>query len=67
MLAYVFWNRGVEEVGAPVAGLFAHLMPVYGVILAWIVLGETLGLHHLAGIALILAGIAITSRRGQRP
>jgi drug/metabolite transporter (DMT)-like permease len=65
VLAYVFWNRGVEEVGAPVAGLFVHLMPVYGVILAWLFLGEALGIHHVAGIALILAGIATTSRGGE--
>jgi drug/metabolite transporter (DMT)-like permease len=64
VLAYIFWNRGVEEVGASVAGLFVHLMPVYGVVLAWLFLGETLGMHHVAGIALILAGIAITSRGG---
>ena len=67
VLAYIFWNRGVEEVGAPVAGLFVHLMPVYGVILAWIFLGESLVAYHVVGIALILAGIAITSRGGQRP
>jgi len=62
VLAYIFWNRGVEQVGAPVAGLFVHLMPVYGVLLAWLFLGETLGAYHVVGIALILAGIAITSR-----
>lgn len=62
VLAYIFWNRGVEQVGAPVAGLFVHLMPVYGVVLAWLFLGETLGAYHVAGIVLILAGIAITSR-----
>jgi drug/metabolite transporter (DMT)-like permease len=67
VLAYIFWNRGVDEVGGSVAGLFVHLMPVYGVILAWIFLDETLAPYHVAGIALILAGIAITSRGGQRP
>ena len=65
VLAYIFWNRGVQEVGAPVAGLFVHLMPVYGVILAWIFLDETLAAYHVAGIALILAGIAITSKGGK--
>ncbi|CAG0968957.1 putative cystine transporter YijE [Burkholderiales bacterium] len=64
VLAYIFWNRGVEQVGAAVAGLFVHLMPVFGVLLAWIFLGETLGGHHVAGIALILTGIALTSRAG---
>jgi len=67
VLAYIFWNRGVERVGASVAGLFAHLMPVYGVLLAWIFLGERVAPFHVAGIALILTGIWITSRLGRRP
>jgi drug/metabolite transporter (DMT)-like permease len=62
VLAYIFWNRGVEQVGANVAGLFVHLMPVFGVVLAWVVLDERLAAFHVAGIALILCGIFITSR-----
>jgi drug/metabolite transporter (DMT)-like permease len=62
VLAYIFWNRGVEAVGANVAGLFVHLMPVFGVVLAWAVLDERLAPFHVAGIALILCGIYITSR-----
>lgn len=64
VLAYIFWNRGVEQVGPQVAGLFVHLMPVFGVLLAWLFLGERLALFHVAGIGLILTGIGITSRRG---
>ncbi|MEO8508037.1 MAG: DMT family transporter [Betaproteobacteria bacterium] len=66
VLAYLFWNRGVEEVGANVAGLFVHLMPVFGIVLAWLFLGERLAPFHVAGIALILAGIWLTSRYGRR-
>lgn len=66
VLAYIFWNQGVEAVGANVAGLFVHLMPVFGVVLAWVFLGERLALYHVAGIGLILAGITITSRSGRR-
>lgn len=66
VLAYVMWNRAVERVGANIAGLFVHLMPVFGVMLAWIFLGERLAGFHLVGIALILAGIYITSRLGHR-
>jgi drug/metabolite transporter (DMT)-like permease len=66
VLAYLFWNRGVEVVGANVAGLFVHLMPVFGVLLAWIVLGEAPVAFHFVGIALILAGIAVTSRMGRK-
>ncbi|MFI4888294.1 MAG: DMT family transporter [Burkholderiales bacterium] len=62
VLAYLFWNRGVERVGANVAGLFVHLMPVFGVILAWLILDERLAPFHIVGILLILCGIFITSR-----
>ena len=62
VLAYIFWNHGVERLGANVAGLFVHLMPVFGVVLAWFVLDERLAPFHVAGIALILCGIYITSR-----
>jgi drug/metabolite transporter (DMT)-like permease len=61
-VAYVFYNRGVERVGARVAGLYTHLMPVYSVLLAWTFLGERLALFHLVGIGLILGGVWLASR-----
>jgi drug/metabolite transporter (DMT)-like permease len=61
-VGYVFWNRGVEKVGPNVAGIFMHLMPVFGSLLAWLFLGEQIRLFHIAGIALILLGITLTSR-----
>ena len=67
VLAYIFWNRGVEQVGANVAGLFVHLMPVFGTILAWLLLGERLLPFHVVGIALILTGIYVTSRAAAPP
>ena len=66
VLAYLFWNRGVAEVGANVAGLFVHLMPVFGIVLAWLVLGERMEAFHVAGIVFIIAGIWLTSRYGPR-
>ena len=61
-VGYVFWNRGVAEVGPAVAGIFVHLMPAFGAILAWLFLDERIYLFHIVGIALILAGIALTTR-----
>ena len=61
-VGYVFWNRAVAEVGSNVAGIFVHLMPAFGALLAWIFLDERIQLYHLVGIALILAGITLTTR-----
>ena len=61
-VAYLFWNRAVGEVGSNVAGIFMHLMPVFGTLLAWIFLDERLHAFHVVGIALILGGITLTTR-----
>ncbi len=56
-VAYLFYNRGVELVGPARAGHYLHLMPVFGVVLAMLFLGEALQAYHLAGIGLIAAGL----------
>ena len=61
-IGYIFWNRGVEQVGPNVSGLFVHLMPVFGSLLSWLFLDERLYWFHLAGMALILAGIYLSTR-----
>jgi drug/metabolite transporter (DMT)-like permease len=62
-LGYIFWNKGVEQVGASRAGLFIHLMPAFGILLAAIFLGEAMRGFHIIGIALIFGGIFLTTRR----
>jgi len=57
ILAYLFWNRGIAELGAAKAGLFIHLMPMYGIILSATFLNERVEYFHLLGILLIFSGI----------
>jgi len=61
ILAYLFWNRGVRQVGANRAGLFLYLIPVFGIVLAIVFLGERLHFFHLIGAVLIFTGIAIST------
>ena len=61
VLSYIFWNRGVQQVGANRAGIFIHLMPVFSIFLAIGFLDERLSAYHLAGIGLIFTGIALTT------
>lgn len=62
-LGYIFYNRGVAEVGANKGSLFIHLMPVFGTLLSVIFLGEIPYWYHYLGIALIFTGIALTMRK----
>ncbi|HYC35239.1 MAG TPA: DMT family transporter [Usitatibacter sp.] len=61
-VGYIFWNRGVALVGPNVAGIFVHLMPAFGALLAWFFLDERIYPYHIVGIVLILVGIALTTR-----
>lgn len=61
ILSFVFWNQAVHETSPSRAGLFLHLMPVFGTLLAITFLGETLHTFHLAGILLIFFGIWLTT------
>ena len=63
-IGYIFYNRGVAEVGASRASLFIHLMPVFGTLLSAIFLGEQPQHFHYVGISLIFIGIFLTMRKG---
>jgi drug/metabolite transporter (DMT)-like permease len=60
-IAYLFFNRGIELIGAARAGQSWHLMPLFGSILAVVFLGERFRVYHAVGIALIFAGILLAS------
>jgi len=62
-IAYLFFNRGVELIGAGPAGQSMHLMPLFGSILAVLFLGERFHIYHACGISLIAAGILLASLR----
>jgi drug/metabolite transporter (DMT)-like permease len=63
LLAYAGWSYVVRRLGAARAGVTMHLMPAMGVALAALFLGEYPSWFHFAGIALILAGVALSSFR----
>jgi drug/metabolite transporter (DMT)-like permease len=63
VVAQVFYIRGVELIGGNRAGVFMHLIPLFGAVLAIVFLGEQLHPYHFGGFALILAGVWLASRQ----
>ncbi len=61
VLAYLFYNRGVQAVGGHRASMFLYLIPVFGIVLAIVFLGERLAWFHALGTALIFGGIALAT------
>lgn len=67
LLAYAGWSYVVARLGPARAGVTLHLMPAIGVVLSVAFLGEYPRWYHFAGIALILAGVTLSSIRGRSP
>ena len=63
LLSQIFFMRGVELIGPGRAGLFVNLVPVFGALLAVVILGEPVALYHAVGLVLVLGGIALAERR----
>lgn len=61
IVAFICWNQAVKAVGPNVAGLFLHLVPVFGTLFSMIFLGESLHWYHLGSALFVFAGIALTS------
>ncbi|WP_223921365.1 DMT family transporter [Geobacter sp. AOG2] len=57
VIGFVWWYEGVKTLGASRAALFVNLVPVFGTLLASLLLGERLGLPLLWGGTLVIAGV----------
>jgi len=64
-VAYVLNYQIITSEGATVAATVTYLLPVVAIVLGVLVLGEGLTITVLAGIALVLAGVALTRGRQQ--
>jgi drug/metabolite transporter (DMT)-like permease len=62
VLAYAWFYRGIEVLGAGVASSYISLVPVFGVASAVLLLGERLDSSLLVGGALAMAGVVWANR-----
>lgn len=63
LAAYWVYGWAQKILGASRVAVTLYLGPLYAAVAAWGVLGEPLGLHHVAGAALILPGVYLVSKR----
>ena len=63
LAAFFFWIKGIAIIGANRAGVFLHLMPVFGAIMAIIIFEEKFMLYHILGAIFIIAGITLSNKK----
>lgn len=66
LIAYLFFNRGIELIGSAATGMYMNVLPLLGAGLAILFLEEEFHLFHVAGMALIVGGV-LWAGRGQAP
>lgn len=65
VIPFVWYYRGVAEIGAARTAVFTNLVPVFGVILGIVLLGEQMHLSMPLGGALVIGGVVLTNRSRQ--
>ena len=63
LASFFFWIKGISIIGANRAGVFLHLMPVFGSIMAIILFNEKFMFYHLLGAIFIIAGITLSNKK----
>ena len=63
LASFFFWIKGIGIIGANRAGVFLHLMPVFGSIMAILLFKEKFMFYHLLGAIFIIAGITLSNKK----
>ena len=62
ILAFLFWIKGISIIGANRAGVFLHLMPIFGALMAIVIFEEKFMFYHFLGAIFIIAGITLSNK-----
>lgn len=63
LASFFFWIKGVALIGANRAGVFLHLMPILGAVMAMIIFNEKIMFYHFLGAVFIVAGITLSNKK----
>ena len=63
LASFFFWIKGISLIGANRAGVFLHLMPIFGAIMAMLIFNERFMFYHIFGAIFIIAGITLSNKK----
>jgi drug/metabolite transporter (DMT)-like permease len=66
VLAYIWWNDGVRQVGASMAAMFMNLVPIFAALIG-VVLGQSIGLPQIVGAVLVIGGVWLATTQVASP
>ena len=66
VLTYAWFARGIDRIGTTAAASYVFLVPVFGVLSGWLMLGESIGVSMLVGFCLIVIGVREVQRESEK-
>ena len=63
LISFFLWIKGVGLIGANRAGVYLHLMPILGAIMAMMIFDEKILFYHFVGAIFIVSGIVLSNRK----
>jgi drug/metabolite transporter (DMT)-like permease len=63
VLAFVWYSEGVQRLGPTRAIVFTNLVPVFGVILGYLLLDEAIEFSMVLGGTMVICGVLMTNQR----
>ena len=61
-LAFIWFSEGVKKIGPARTVVFTNLVPVFGLLLGYLVLSEPILISMVVGGAIVIAGVALTNQ-----
>lgn len=62
VLGFVWFYEGINQIGPTKAGLFINFVPISAILLAFLILSESLTISLLIGTLLVTTGVYLTNR-----
>ena len=63
LLSFLFWIKGISIIGTNRSGIFLHLMPIFGTIMAILIYDEKIMFYHFIGAVFIVLGIVMSNKK----
>ena len=64
-IAFIWYNEGVKKIGPARTVVFTNLVPVFGLLLSYLILDESIYVSMVVGGAIVIAGVTLTNQANQ--
>jgi drug/metabolite transporter (DMT)-like permease len=63
VLGFIWYYQGIQRIGPMKAGLFINFVPISGIILGFLILGEPITFSLIIGVIFVSSGVYLTNKR----